>query len=61
MNFPNHYLSAIARLRGHRIGYAPPADGRFRHWRLARDLSPTWRIDLPTLGRTIQEVAAGVL
>ena len=56
MNFANHYQSAIARLRGHRIAYAPPADGTFRHWRLSRDLSPSWNVDLPTLGRVMREL-----
>jgi capsular polysaccharide biosynthesis protein len=59
INFANHYQSAIARLRGHRIAYVPPADGTFRHWRLTPGLSPTWRVDVALLVRTVQEMMQG--
>ncbi len=57
LNFAAHYLSAIGRLRGHRMAYVPAADGQFHHWRLTRDLSRTWKVDVAVLRRTVQEMA----
>ncbi len=56
INFANHYVSAIARVRGHRIAYVPPADGQFRHWRLSPGLSPNWRVDVAVLVRVVQQM-----
>jgi hypothetical protein len=60
LNFTTHTLSAIARVRGHRLAYVPPADGRFRHWRLTRELSPTWRVDPAVLRRVVLEMQEGL-
>lgn len=60
INFANHYQSAIARLRGHRIAYVPPADGKFRHWRLTPGLSRTWNVDVDLLVRTVHEMIQSV-
>jgi capsular polysaccharide biosynthesis protein len=60
LNFNAHYLSAIARVRGLRIAYVPPADGAFRHWRLSRDLPPTFSIDVATLRQVTREMMDGI-
>ena len=59
LNFPNNQISAIARLRGHRLAYVPPADGLFRHWRLSGGLSPTWKVDQALLRRVTREMIDG--
>jgi capsular polysaccharide biosynthesis protein len=60
VNFAAHYLSAIARLRGHRIAYVPPADGRFHHWRLTRELSRSWKVDVATMRGVVQAMMEGL-
>ena len=60
LNFANHTLSAIARVRGLRLAYVPPADGRFRHWRLSTGLSPKWKVDPAVLRRTVAEMMDGL-
>lgn len=60
INFANHALSAIGRLRGHRIAYVPPADGAFHHWRLTRALSPTWKVDPATVAQVVREMMEGL-
>jgi capsular polysaccharide biosynthesis protein len=54
INFANHALSAIARLRGHRIAYVAPADGAFHHWRLTRALPATWMADPVALVQAVR-------
>jgi len=61
LNFANHYLSAIARLRGQQIAYVPPADGQFRHWRLTRTQSRTWKVDVAVLRSIVQDMMKGVV
>lgn len=56
LNFFNNYQSKIARVRGHRMAFVPPADGIFRHWRITAKLPRKFRIDLETLRRTLGEV-----
>ncbi len=56
LNFAAHYLSAIARLRGHRMAYVPATDGQFHHWRLTRDLPRTWKVDVAMLARVVREM-----
>lgn len=60
LNFFNNYQSKIARVRRHHLAFVPPEDGRFRHWRLSRDLVRKFRVDLETLRRTTGEVLAGM-
>jgi capsular polysaccharide biosynthesis protein len=60
LNFGNHYQSAITRLRGHRIAYLPPADGKFRHWRLSGSLPRNFRVEPDVLRRVVQEMLQGV-
>jgi capsular polysaccharide biosynthesis protein len=60
LNFSNHALSAIGRLRRHRLAYVPPADGKFHHWRLTRDLSRTWRVAPDELRKCVQEMVQGL-
>ena len=56
INFFNNYQSKIARLRGHRMAFVPPADGTFRHWRLTSQLARKFRVDIEQLRRTTEEM-----
>ncbi len=60
VNFANHALSAIARLRGHRLAYVSPTDGKFHHWRLTRDLPSTWKADRSALRKAVQDMMEGL-
>ena len=56
INFFNNYQSKIARLRRHRLAFVPPQDGRFRHWRLTRDLPRKFSVDIGLLRQTMLEM-----
>jgi capsular polysaccharide biosynthesis protein len=56
LNFFNNYQSKIARVRRHRLAYVPPEDGKFRHWRLSRDLVRKFRVDPEVVRRTTSEM-----
>lgn len=49
LNRINWYQSQIARLRGQRLGFVPPADGLMRDWRQRGDTPVAYHIDCARL------------